>query len=668
MTTSAPCAMRVPTGLIRRTNVESMTLPMLVAAADSPARPVSEWAALRIERLMVNEEMQRGAVLAAAGIDDSCQYVGVLDPEQVDPTVVGLIRTRPGTVMDGTHWRDGGWRPLTPEVDPIGMPTIAIDDAATLADVLTALNENAAMLLRPTSPRAWMSGPQVVVASGTDGVPSDAAVFAVVDDADSNAVLALGYVQGGRVMSRVDGEWKPDDNLGFSLRGADPPQVTMLDPDQVPSLVRQIDDYDLAHSSSAATVAAAWDESKYNRVSGKFAPKGASDNTAPAPSARESAIRDYIANGGPPPSGVNPAAVKTAGSSASPADKAEMARRAQVRLRLQRKREAEMARRVNRERALRENYQQRLADGEDPRTLRANYKTEAIEELRRRQQYTEDTAIAREREKTKQLQYQLAKARQSSVTAAGGTGIPTTRMPNHLREYWVHGKGAARIRWGTSHDFYRCRRALRKYLNPAQIDGACATLHKLAVGTWPGKGHKHVTAAGTPLDAIRGGVMVALYPPDDVAQQVTVADGDPAEQLHVTLAYMGDVDDLDEREIAQILRAAQQVARDHPPVQGQLTGIGRFATEGDEPEPIYLPVDAPGLPELRQQLVDWLDIGGVQPRTDHGFTPHMTLAYRPRGTDGPEPDTSAPIPVTFPDVVVCVGDEQFRYPLSGDGA
>lgn len=69
--------------------------------------------------------------------------------------------------------------------------------------------------------------------------------------------------------------------------------------------------------------------------------------------------------------------------------------------------------------------------------------------------------------------------------------VATTRMPKDLKTYWTRGVGAAKIRWGVGGDFNRCRRQLAKYLRPDQISGACANLHKIATGMWPGKGRKH---------------------------------------------------------------------------------------------------------------------------------------------------------------------------------
>lgn len=53
-----------------------------------------------------------------------------------------------------------------------------------------------------------------------------------------------------------------------------------------------------------------------------------------------------------------------------------------------------------------------------------------------------------------------------------------------LMEYWVHGKGALKIRWGTKGAMRRCIRKLRKYF-PQRPGGLCANLHFRATGEWP---------------------------------------------------------------------------------------------------------------------------------------------------------------------------------------
>lgn len=54
----------------------------------------------------------------------------------------------------------------------------------------------------------------------------------------------------------------------------------------------------------------------------------------------------------------------------------------------------------------------------------------------------------------------------------------------HLAEYWTHGKGAAKIGWGTHDSMKRCIAELRKYVHKSP-GGLCADYHKIATGEWP---------------------------------------------------------------------------------------------------------------------------------------------------------------------------------------
>jgi hypothetical protein len=54
-----------------------------------------------------------------------------------------------------------------------------------------------------------------------------------------------------------------------------------------------------------------------------------------------------------------------------------------------------------------------------------------------------------------------------------------------LRQYWLHGKGALKIRWGTPGDWKRCFRHLAKYMGP-RAAGYCQNMHKKATGVYTG--------------------------------------------------------------------------------------------------------------------------------------------------------------------------------------
>lgn len=67
-----------------------------------------------------------------------------------------------------------------------------------------------------------------------------------------------------------------------------------------------------------------------------------------------------------------------------------------------------------------------------------------------------------------------------------------------LRKYWCFGPGAAKIRWGTPNDWYRCVAHLKKYVTDAE--GLCNVYHRVAVGAPPGQGHAGGKSLETDLE------------------------------------------------------------------------------------------------------------------------------------------------------------------------
>ena len=161
------------------------------------------------------------------------------------------------------------------------------------------------------------------------------------------------------------------------------------------------------------------------------------------------------------------------------------------------------------------------------------------------------------------------------------------------------------------------------------------------------------------------GVMLALFPSPQVAEQIATMDGVtmPAEQMHVTLAYAGSLDMLTDLQVAGAIVAAQKVATYSEPLTGTINGMGRFnaSQSSDGQDVIYAVIDMPGLDELRNRLGECLKDHGIEPSGMHGYTPHMTLAYIAPGAESPV----ATMPTTamqFNAISVAVGDKRVDYP------
>jgi HK97 family phage prohead protease len=68
-----------------------------------------------------------------------------------------------------------------------------------------------------------------------------------------------------------------------------------------------------------------------------------------------------------------------------------------------------------------------------------------------------------------------------AIRAAGMVTNPSGT--ERLHQYWVHGEGAAKIRWGSPGDYDRCVLHLSKFIKDAH--GYCAKAHHDALGIWP---------------------------------------------------------------------------------------------------------------------------------------------------------------------------------------
>lgn len=152
-----------------------------------------------------------------------------------------------------------------------------------------------------------------------------------------------------------------------------------------------------------------------------------------------------------------------------------------------------------------------------------------------------------------------------------------------------------------------------------------------------------------------GGAMVALYPSPEVAGLLAQPGGEPGDTLHVTLAFLGDAKAL--KNVEALRAVVQGIAASSPPVLGAVSGIGHF-TAG--PEPVtYASVDAPTLGALRERLVGNLDAAGFPPSGEHGFTPHITLAYDDRDL------RIENCPLAFGEIAITLGGRVERFPLRG---
>lgn len=161
------------------------------------------------------------------------------------------------------------------------------------------------------------------------------------------------------------------------------------------------------------------------------------------------------------------------------------------------------------------------------------------------------------------------------------------------------------------------------------------------------------------------GAMVALRPARDESEALAVLGGEPAENLHVTVAFLASDADLIRDRVPELLLELRAVARRHEVTAAQVAGCGYFTSDGED-EPVVALVDAPGLDELRVEVADACARAGAPERSEHGFIPHVTLAYVPAGTASAwlgGGEEKYELPLTFDELELHVGGDVYAIPL-----
>lgn len=152
------------------------------------------------------------------------------------------------------------------------------------------------------------------------------------------------------------------------------------------------------------------------------------------------------------------------------------------------------------------------------------------------------------------------------------------------------------------------------------------------------------------------GCMIALYPPANLTKDLTVEGGLPADELHVTVAYLGDAADID----GDILQKVVADLTERQPFTAQLAGHARF-TGGDKDVIVAL-IDSPDLEDLRRDTLDALAEHGIEIPRDHGYTARLTVRYL--DPDEPSPyDRLDARPIEFAALSAVHGTDRTDHPL-----
>lgn len=155
--------------------------------------------------------------------------------------------------------------------------------------------------------------------------------------------------------------------------------------------------------------------------------------------------------------------------------------------------------------------------------------------------------------------------------------------------------------------------------------------------------------------------MVAFHIPENIAKKLELPNGLSAKEMHITLTYMGDSTKLDNK--TEIIEQLELFSGSHGPISGTTHRIGRFnaSKSSDDQDVIFALFDSPQLPEFRQDLVNSLSAKGPN---NHGFIPHITLAYISQVEETPI-DKIEELELTFDKIYLHWGDEVMEFGLDG---
>jgi len=230
-----------------------------------------------------------------------------------------------------------------------------------------------------------------------------------------------------------------------------------------------------------------------------------------------------------------------------------------------------------------------------------------------------------------------------------------SRMPDQLKGYWLRGKGAARIRWGTPGAFDRCVRELRDDF-PENTEGLCANLYHEATGTWPGQNSGATEHTGA---------MIALVPSAADAARMAIDGGEPVEELHTTLMFLGNAADWDDEARRDLIRQVQYASVDLTPVSARAFGVARWNSDGPEPAWVWNIGDGDGeygvrLADLHSAVCSPLYGHELIPSQHSPWSPHVTATYGDVDQDAMTLGTG---PLTFDRIRVAFGSEVIDFPL-----
>ncbi|QEM41551.1 hypothetical protein SEA_FORZA_82 [Gordonia phage Forza] len=416
------------------------------------------WAERIIAGIERDRERQEEAVLASIAYDPDEYFYWGLTASGDDDLIYAIGRLkRPDTNIGNAEilTEKTSWRPISSDISSDPHQAGIAMTASLLAFTASAFAEGMhGVQMSYGNPLTFLPT-QPMLASGTMGSKQDGNVYAIVDGTDTTAVMELIMIKDGpEVFRRDGGAWVLDNSILDSLQSTNPPPIVELTGSTLSSVLEQVDN-NKANQLEPDSTGQASEGSMLIEEPIKSDPKKAikpsssdtSDQAIPTKKPSDSPSKDTYA------SNQNKSQLKDGSSS----------------------RTAALLARYDDIETMTASIRGLSSDVADAMSVR-DAKLKLLNDA---------TALRASLELRESQIHKIVLPALLADAASVHDATPNQRKATHLRKYWVRGKGAVKIRWGTEGDFTRCVSQLQKYLG-ARAKGYCAKRHKETVGYWPG--------------------------------------------------------------------------------------------------------------------------------------------------------------------------------------
>lgn len=211
---------------------------------------------------------------------------------------------------------------------------------------------------------------------------------------------------------------------------------------------------------------------------------------------------------------------------------------------------------------------------------------------------------------------------------------------------------------------------------PAALTVNCRCILRASAAPAPGQTEgDDVTADLTAAtDEVHTGAMIALMPTEEDAARLALEGGEPADQLHLTLFYLGDAVEWGDDERAELVAGVAAASRLLGPVEGNVFGGAQWNPGGEDPAWVWnvghpMGYEGTRMADARYEAQYALEnrYGGPDlPEQHEPWSPHICAQYSADNLSEALADRVGP--VTFDRIRVVFGGDSYDFRLSAGDA